>query len=210
MGTYVFFNSDPFYLSHHGILKQEWGVRRGPPYPLARTGNGRLDTKAQEKAKRRSSQTYGDIRSALDARRQVKKQKRIEKKDLKWVHKNEKRLKKDALKKSRKELDAYEKELSRYMDPYLKSGKISKQFAIKYNQRMAELMNQNIGDVPAPSGRVVRFIAKRGELGVHTALADARSDLSGYNRGVYSSGRVAFKQDKVNMATYEDEKWRRR
>ena len=208
MGTYAILKKDSSYLSHHGIIKQEWGVRRGPPYPLARTSDGRLNAKAQEKAKRNSSQTYGGLASAMEARKELREQKRIEKKDLRWVRRNEKRLKKDAYKKSKKELKAYEKELSQYLDPILKSGQVSKQWAIKYNQRMAELMNKNLGDVPAPSGRVVRFIAKRGELGVHTALADAHSDLSDYNRGVYSSGRVAFKQNKVNMASYNDRKHR--
>lgn len=28
--------SDANYLEHHGIKGQEWGVRRGPPYPIQR------------------------------------------------------------------------------------------------------------------------------------------------------------------------------
>ena len=190
------------YLSHHGIMDQEWGVRHGPPYPLARTADGRLNARAQKKAKQR----YGSIQGALERAKAQREQKRVEKKDLKWVKRNQNRLYKEAYKKSKKELRSYEKELAQFMDPVLKNGKVSKNYAIKYNQRMAELMNTAIGDVPAPSGRVVRFIAKRGEIGVHTALADPRDSLSGLKRGVYDSGRIAFKQESVHKAQWEDKR----
>ena len=55
--------SDPrfsgHYLAHHGIKEQQWGIRRGPPYPLSRTSNGRLNSKKQEDRKNRSEQSYG-------------------------------------------------------------------------------------------------------------------------------------------------------
>lgn len=85
------------YLAHHGIIKQKWGVRRGPPYPLARTSDGRLNAKAQAAAKRRSTQvgswelslngkTYNkeklsaDLRARKDARAE-KKEKRKEERE---------------------------------------------------------------------------------------------------------------------------------
>lgn len=85
------------YLAHHGIIKQKWGVRRGPPYPLARTSDGRLNTKAQAAAKRRSTQvgswelslngkTYNkeklsaELRARKDARAE-KKEKRKEERE---------------------------------------------------------------------------------------------------------------------------------
>ena len=55
-------------------------------------------------------------------------------------------------------------------------------------------MNAKIGDVPVPSGRVLRFVSKRGEIGVHTAYADAGYDLSQLNKGVFASGKVGYKK----------------
>jgi hypothetical protein len=46
-------------LAHHGIKEQQWGVRRGPPYPLSRTSDGRLNSAKQENRKDRSQQSYG-------------------------------------------------------------------------------------------------------------------------------------------------------
>ena len=60
MSEWIYY-SNKYYLAHHGILKQQWGVRRGPPYPLHRTSSGRLDLKAQAAAKRRSIAEYGGL-----------------------------------------------------------------------------------------------------------------------------------------------------
>ena len=65
---------------------------------------------------------------------------------------------------------------------------------------MAELMNMSAKDITAPSGRVVQFVAKRGEVGVHMALADKGYDMNQLKNGVWSSGRVAYKKKTVNMA----------
>ena len=46
-------------------------------------------------------------------------------------------------------------------------------FLTAYNQRMSELMSQKVSDLRTPSGKVVKFVAKRGEIGVMMALADA-------------------------------------
>lgn len=58
-------------------------------------------------------------------------------------------------------------------------------------------MNSRIPDVQAPSGRVLRFVAKRGEIGVHTAVADAGYDLNQLRRGVFKTGKVAYKQENL-------------
>ena len=77
------------------------------------------------------------------------------------------------------------------------NGKLTSESILRYNNKLAELMNTKVGDVPAPSGRVLRFVAKRGELGVHTALADSGYDMSQLNRGVFGSGKVAYKKENL-------------
>ena len=63
---------------------------------------------------------------------------------------------------------------------------------------MAELMSQKTSDIRAPSGRVVSFVAKRGELGVFMALSNSGYDPNQYKQGAYSSGRIAYKKDHAN------------
>ena len=54
----------------------------------------------------------------------------------------------------------------------------------------------------APSGRVVSFVAKLGEISVFMALSNSGYDPNQYKQGVYSSGRIAYKKDhasKINI-----------
>lgn len=60
-------------------------------------------------------------------------------------------------------------------------------------------MNKSIKDVTAPSGKVVQFVAKRGEIGVHMALADEGYNMDQLKNGIWSSGRVAYKKKNVDM-----------
>ena len=83
----------------------------------------------------------------------------------------------------------------------IRSGKISRSYMNEYNRMLASLMNQNIDSLPpAPSGRVIKFIAMRGDIGVHMALADANYDISKLKSGVYRSGKIAYRNQNVNMA----------
>ena len=118
-------------------------------------------------------------------------QKRLEKKDAKWAHKNHDKIVSKARKDVSKELDQYANQPSK--------GKISSSAINSYNRKMAELMNESVKNVTAPSGRVVQFVAKRGEVGVHMALADRGYDMQQLKNGIWASGRVAYKKKNVDM-----------
>lgn len=160
------------YLAHHGIKGQKWGIRRYQNPDGSLTPAGRRHLR------------------------------RLEKKDAKWAKKNYDKIYNKTYKKGRKELNDY---LENDLNPRVKmknsDGKISLTYANEYNKKLAEIMNKNVGDIPAPSGKVVRYIAKRGSVGVHMALVDNdHFDLSSVSRGVYGDGRVAYKQDKIAKA----------
>lgn len=121
---------------------------------------------------------------------------RLEKKDLKWAKKKQDKITNKAYKLSKKELAKYSKKiLDEKHTSRNKDGSLNMQYALRYNQKMAELMNEKVKDLRSPSGKVVSFVAKRGELGVHMALADSGYDFSTVKNGIYSSGKVAYKKD---------------
>ena len=61
-------------------------------------------------------------------------------------------------------------------------------------------MTKNASSIKAPSGRSVKFVAKRAELGVMLAVASEGYDMSQLKNGVWSSGRIAYKKKMVNMS----------
>lgn len=124
-------------------------------------------------------------------------EKRALKKDLKWIKKNEKKIKSKAYKESKKELNEYAKLLSKQYG-LNKNGKYSAFYINRFNRSMAELMNEKVSDITTPSGRAVKFVAKRGELGVYTALADQGYDMNQVKNGVWTSGRIAYKKAMIN------------
>ena len=124
--------------------------------------------------------------------------KRLEKKDQKWAKKKTEKITAKAKKTSQRELDAYGKELLKFPGARKSDGKLSAQTVNAYNRKMAELMSQKTSDLRAPSGRVVSFVAKRGEIGVFMALSNSGYDPNQYKQGVYSSGRIAYKKDHAN------------
>lgn len=118
---------------------------------------------------------------------------RLEKKDSKWAAKKGDSITEKAQKKVSKDMKKYQKELLKQDGAVNKNGKISAKTVNAYNRKMAELMNEQVSDLKSPSGRSVKFVAKRGEIGVMMALADSGYDMSQIKNGVWTSGKVAYK-----------------
>lgn len=133
-------------------------------------------------------------------RKRLKKEvAKAEKKDAKWARKHYNKIYNATYKKSRAEIDNYiRNDLNKRMSLKNASGKLSLSYVNDYNRKLAEIMNKNVEILPAPSGRVVQFVAKRGSVGVQLALADTNYDMSQVKNGVYDSGRIAYKKKVVN------------
>ena len=120
---------------------------------------------------------------------------RQERKDLKWAKTKGAKVTSKVQKSVQKDIDKYEKTEMSGQSAVNKSGRLSLSYVNQYNQKLAELMNDRVGNVQAPSGKVIRYVAKRGEVGVHTALADQDYNMSQVKNGVNMSGRIAYKQE---------------
>lgn len=143
---------------------------------------------------------YGVLGMRWGVRRASKQSGNLSKKDARWARRNSDKITKKAKKKSAKELNRYSKELMKLPGAVNKNGKLSAQTINAYNHKMAELMTKNVSGLTAPSGRVVQFVAKRGEIGVHMAIADAGYDMSQLKNGVYSSGKIAYRNKNASIA----------
>ena len=160
------------YLMHHGILGMHWGVRR--------------------------YQNEDGTLTAAGKRRKARMDEKSMKKDVKWAKRHEKSIMKQATKRTKSDMRKYEKGELRDLVKSTKTGKDSRTYMNAYNRKLASLMNTAMSDVTAPSGRAIRFVAKRGDLGVYMAVADQGYNMDKVRNGVYASGRVAYKQDTVN------------
>ncbi|MBP5461534.1 MAG: hypothetical protein J6Y20_05350 [Lachnospiraceae bacterium] len=122
-------------------------------------------------------------------------QRRREERDQKWVRKNYDKIYKKAYEPFRKEL----KKNKMVEITEQNQRKIPKRYLYLYNQEMAKFMNQSVGNLSAPSGQVIRFIAKRGSVGVHMALADPDYNVTAaFKNGIWAGGRVAYKKKNVD------------
>lgn len=124
--------------------------------------------------------------------------KRLEKADYKWVKKKTDKITARAKKASQKELDKYGNEILKLPNALKANGRLSAQTINAYNKKMDELMSQKTSEIKAPSGRVVSFVAKRGEIGVFMALSNYGYDPSQYRQGVYGDGRIAYRKTHAN------------
>ena len=123
---------------------------------------------------------------------------RLAKKDEKWAQKNSEKITAKAKQKVSKELSRYGNELLREPDAINRNGKLSAKTINAYNRKMAELMNEQVSNLRSPSGKVIKFVAKRSEVGVLMGLATEGYDMSKLKNGVYSSGKVAYKSTVLN------------
>lgn len=71
-------------------------------------------------------------------------QKRLEKKDAKWAHKNYDKIASKARKDVSKELDQYASQLLSNPSSVTSRGKVSASAINAYNRKMAELMNESV------------------------------------------------------------------
>ena len=120
--------------------------------------------------------------------------KRIEKAEHKWARKNTDKITAQAKRASQRELDEYGKQLLKLPGAVKTNGRLSSQTINAYNKKMAELMSQKTSDIRSPSGRVVSFVAKRGEVGVFMALSNNGYDPNQYRQGIYGDGRIAYRK----------------
>ena len=124
----------------------------------------------------------------------------LSKKDANWVKKKSEKITEQARRKSSKEMSRYANEILRTPGSVNKSGKLSSSAINAYNKKMAELMSQSASKIRSPSGNVVQFVAKRGEIGVMMALADEGYNMAQLRNGVWASGRVAYKKTVLDKA----------
>ena len=123
---------------------------------------------------------------------------RYQKLDEKWVKRKSTRVYNKALKESKSEMKEYIKELQKTNPAAGKRTLIN-----LYNRRLAEVMRTKTKDISAPSGKIIEWVAKRGQIGVHMALADRGYDMEQLKNGVWESGRIAYKTNKVDMQKTE-------
>lgn len=123
---------------------------------------------------------------------------RLEKRDAKWARKNYDKIEKTAKQRVKGDLDEYASELLNQQGSRNSDGRLSASTINAYNRRMAELMTRAANDITAPSGKAVTFIAKRGEMGVHLALADRGYDMAQLRNGVWNDGRIAYRKEELD------------
>ncbi len=143
---------------------------------------------------------HGIIGQKWGIRRTPEQLGNLSKKDSKWIAKKSDKITAQAEKKTSRELSKYANELVKNPNAVTKSGKLSASTITAYNRKKAELMSQSVSSLRSPSGKVIQFVAKRGEMGVMMALADEGYNMSQLKNGVWSSGRVAYKKTVLDKA----------
>lgn len=122
---------------------------------------------------------------------------RLEKKDAKWARKNYEKAYKKSYKQIRKPLNKADREIRKQVQVRNVDGSLSRSYINAFNRKFADLMNETESSLVAPSGRVIRWVAKRGELGVQMALASSDYDMSQVKSGIWAGGRVGYSKRKI-------------
>ena len=135
----------------------------------------------------------------------ARKQASLQKKDMKWLYKNQDKLTKQATKGvSREDTKAWKQEVKAAGSQY--SGKnyltqISKISAAYVNKgaEAKELYSKY-------TGQAVVFLAQRGDINVRAALTYNRSNASAYKNGIYADGRQAYHKDGATVYDVDSRK----
>lgn len=177
-------------LQHHGILGQKWGVRRWQNEDGTYNAAGKARYFNSDGSLNRAGQKYEE---------------RLKKKDLRYVAKHEDKIVNSVKKTVKKELRQVDKELNAKYRKQLRSGKVGYQYMFERNSRMAELMNKSPTQLRSPSGKCIKFVAKRREMGVYIALTSGNVDMKQFRQGVFADGKIGYRNQKANMQRYDKE-----
>lgn len=129
---------------------------------------------------------------------------RLARKEHRWIRKQVPKIEKQASKASKREMLAYKKY---ELDPQFRGKNKGANYVNAWNKKLAEVMNTKVRDVRSPSGQALQFVAKRGALGVHTALTSPNFDASKqFKNGIWDSGRVAYRTNTVNRYEMPEKK----
>ena len=122
---------------------------------------------------------------------------RMMRKDNKWADKKGAKVYKKNKKSVSKEMKKFVKK--EWNPEYSKNKKLSSKSILSYNNKLANLLNSKVNDskLRSPSGKVLRFVAKRGEIGVFTAYGDAGYDMKRIKNGVFTSGKVGYRDENL-------------
>ena len=85
---------------------------------------------------------------------------RLDRKDNKWAETKGEKIRIKTQKAVSKDMNRFVK--SQLEMSYTPTGRVSSATILQYNNHLADLMNSKVTDVKAPSGRVLKFVAKRG------------------------------------------------
>ena len=118
--------------------------------------------------------------------------------DDRWVKRKADKIEEKAYKQSQREMKKVTKQLDKKYQIRSDNERLGRTYMNEYNQNLARVMNTKVSDLQSPSGRLVKFVAKRGEYGVHMALADPGYDMNQVKNGVWDSGRVAYKKKTID------------